>query len=162
MGCHTWFYKKSNRSIEEARKIFIDQTIETIEFYKNVIDNDMQFEGVDWREWEKDGPGVGFIENFIKVLYRQIRMVEKGLCNLAVYNKQPEISFVNEKGFFVEHSDYHDVFRKHGYPEDILYSFDETIDYINNPDNHCTKNDLTEERLKEFWKECPDGAIEFG
>jgi len=142
MGCHTWFYKKSNRTIDEAREIFINEATVNIKLHKEVM-------------VEPD-------EIWCEIVERQIQIVRKGLCDVAVYNKQPEISFISEKGFFVEHGGYHDLFRKSGYPEIKLYSLKETMDYINDKENHCRVFDYTNERLEKFWEECPDGAIEFG
>ena len=155
MGCHTWFYKKSKRTIDEARKIFIDESKKNIKLREEVMLESDEY-------WEGSGFTKEDSEIWCKIVERQIQMVEKGLCDVAVYNKQPEISFITERGFFIEHGEYHDLFRKGGYPETKLYSLKETMDYINDPENHCTVFDFTNERLEEFWKECPDGSIEFG
>jgi len=155
MGCHTWFYKKSKRTIEEAREIFIDEAKKNIKLHHEVMLEPDEY-------WEDSGFTKEDSEIWCKVVERQIQIVEKGLCNVAVYNKQPEISFMTESGFFIEHEGYHDLFRKGGYPDIKLYSLEETLEYINDEENNCRVFENTVERLEEFWKECPDGAIEFG
>lgn len=53
---------------------------------------------------------------------------------------------------------YHDLFRVHNYPNDRLFSLEETIAFIK-------KNDVKEvmwDDLKEFWSVYPDGMIMFG
>ena len=57
-------------------------------------------------------------------------------------------------------TEFHDVFRESGFPEIILGSYDETIDYIR--DDKCVVFDYTDEYLKRFWNKYPDGKIEFG
>jgi outer membrane protein assembly factor BamD (BamD/ComL family) len=66
-------------------------------------------------------------------------------------------------------NEYHDVFRcykrkENGcYVDDIrLLSLKETLDFINDPSNHCETYEYTIEQLKKFWAEYPDGFIEFG
>lgn len=62
----------------------------------------------------------------------------------------------------VDHESYHDLFRKSGYPETVLYSLEETLEYINDDKNECEVFDFTEEELVKFWAECPNGSIDFG
>ena len=54
------------------------------------------------------------------------------------------------------------MFRKYGYPQDKLFSLEETLAYINNPENECVINDNTFKWLEEFWAKYPDGMIDFG
>lgn len=55
----------------------------------------------------------------------------------------------------------HNLFRIGGYPDDVLKSLDETLEYINK--NHISYyvGDW-ELKLTAFWDENPDGIIEFG
>lgn len=175
MGCHTWFYKRVNRPIEEARKFAIEEIEKDRKAWQEIVDNDYKgFNCDDWRQWEKDGPGEGHIENWLKVLERQKRMIEKGLCNVAVYNRQPEISRFINGDFFVEEGT-HDLFRIGGYPDDMLFSLEETLKYLEDKGDeiryNSTKFDKTPreeakaeaiERLKVFWDRNPDGMIKFG
>ena len=103
--------------------------------------------------------------NYIKALNRKIRMVENNLCKEAIWNHQDDTElteYVKEKGLFIEDTEFHDVFRKYDYPDDKLFSFEETMLYINNPENECVTYDWTEKRLREFWCKYPEGMIEFG
>jgi hypothetical protein len=176
MGCHTWFYNKVNRPIEEARRLAIEEIEKDRKSWQEIVDNDYSGVGLeDWRQWEKDGPGEGHIENWIKVLERQKRMVEKGFCNAAVYNRQPGITRVIDDELYQEvEGSYHDVFRR-SYTDDVIKSFDEAIEYLEENDDKIryakTIFDKTPreeskaeaiERLKKFWEEYPEGIIIFG
>jgi len=114
-------------------------------------------------EWDK--------ENAIKsieVHIRQKRMIEKGLCNCAVYNKYSNstlgIGFYSKENssYYDDVDEFHDVFRKYGYPSTNLYSYEETIKYIEDPKNECKIYEYTYKRLKEFWDKYPKGIINFG
>lgn len=53
---------------------------------------------------------------------------------------------------------WHDLFRIGNYPEDRLYSMEETKAFIE-------KNNIKDvdwEQLEEFWRLCPNGMIQFG
>jgi hypothetical protein len=56
----------------------------------------------------------------------------------------------------------HDLFRKYGYPETKLFSLQETLDYINDPNNECQTFEYTESGLRKFWRYYPNGMISFG
>ncbi len=160
MGCHTWLYKKSNRTIEEAREIYIKLLEENNDFFNNII-KDKNHDGIDWLdvypEFTDDN-----LNRVIAVNERKIRIVKKGLCNVAVFNNQPEVSrYIEGKGFFIDTNE-GQPFRKRGYPDDILFSFEETMDYINDPKNNCETWGYTNEGVKKFWDKYPDGMIDFG
>lgn len=72
------------------------------------------------------------------------------------------ITYVEEKGWYRETGDFHDVFRKYGYPEDRLFSLEETLNYISDTKNECVVYDYTENKLKEFWEKYPNAMIQFG
>ena len=59
----------------------------------------------------------------------------------------------------------HDIFRRYKYPDDELYSFEDTISYFDNL-NNCCYSSLDREsmikRIKEYWKQYPNGMIKFG
>jgi len=195
MGCHTWFYKKSNLKIEVARERLIKEFKKSIDFNKKIIDFytkvNIPFSEIFKDDYEHDNHytsertyeiaeeifgdatylemlesypewDINFCSNQIKIKKRQIRMIEKHLCNCAVYNKMNGVYIKDKKTFYVDTNEFHDLFRKYGYPSDILYSYDATIKYIENKDNQCTTYDFTLERLKDFWEKYPDGQIHFG
>ncbi len=160
MGCHTWFKVKVDRTLGEARKKWIDKQCEYIDMWKRIRADPKDDSRVTYN-WSQQ-----MCDWALSVHERQLRMVEKGLCNLAVMNNQPDDEcgqsyyFVNG-GLYCEPEGFpHDIFRVGDYPEDNLLSFDETI-------NFCEKNDvkLSQEkidRLKDFWDKNQNGLICFG
>ena len=144
MGCHTWAAYKSNRTIDEARRIWIKHQ-------KEKLEND------------------SYIDYF-PVLERQLNMVEKGLCNVAVFRNQPEHSYyIPNKGLYIICDDFHDMFRVCGYPDDECFSLQETLDFISNyeKENNCKieifhLDGHEKNTLEEFWEKYPDGYIHFG
>lgn len=151
MGCHTWCYKKVERSIEEARRIYLAEAQKFVSGWTSDYENGNFFNQTE-EEFKKT----------IAIAERQIRMVEKGLCNVAVMNKQPEMSeFIIGKGFYIE-CGYHDIFRIGGYPDVYLFSYDECLAFISNYEiEHNCKVDV-QKYLKEFWIDNNDGLISFG
>lgn len=162
MGCHTWAAYKCNRSIEEVRQIWIEKRIKWIEDYQKYIDNP------DLSPFERDS-----MESKIwnmSIYKRQLQIVKKGLCNVAVMNDQPEHSYyISDKGFYIVCNDFHDMFRVSGYPKDILFSYQESLDFISKYENqYNTKikidyyNENDKNLLREFWEKYPEGIIFFG
>ena len=159
MGCHTWFYRKIERTQEEAKENCLNGLKEAKELNLNIL-KDRFYNGIDWSEWSEDT-----LRWDDAVLERKIRMVENNLCQKAVWNYQSDedlTEFVEDKGLYIEDTGFHDVFRKYGYPDDKLFSLDETLEYLNNPKNECVFDENSIIRLKEFWKKFPNGMIEFG
>ena len=146
MGCHTWFFKKVERSIEEARELYLTKSEKIIKTWKTIekIPSDVWTpESIAWN---------------IKVLERQMKVVEKELCDAAVMNKQPGDSscYIKGKGFYIQ--DYslpHDLFRVGGYPEDRLFSLEDTMFFIEN--NDIQRYDSV--GITDFWERFPDGMI---
>lgn len=159
MGCHTWCYKRVDRSIEEARTIWIKEQIKLISKWLKILDNPNDTLRIAYG-WNKE-----YCENSLVVSIRQLIVVQKGLCNKAVMNRQPELSiYIEGKGFFIEEGT-HNPFRIYGYPNDLLFSFDECIEYIKKYEKE--KNEKVEiynnsKNLKTFWEKNPDGMICFG
>ncbi len=158
MGCHTWFYRKIERTQEQAKESCLKQ----LKYQRNLswkIYKNPNYRGFDWELDKKSQL------EMIKVLNRKIRMVSNNYCQMAVWNNQGDEDltvYIQGKGLFIEDTGFHDEFRKYGYPENKLFSYKETIDYIETPDNECSVYENTLERLKEFWDLYPDGMIEFG
>lgn len=158
MGCHTWFYRKIERTQEEATSICLKKLKKERNLSWKIIKNpnylSMEWQSKDWQlKW-------------IKILNRQIKAVANGFYQRAVWNRQDDdnlTQYVDGKGLYIEDTGYHDVFRKYGYPEDKLFSLEETLEYINNPKNQCVLiPDYSIEQLKQFWNEYPEGMICFG
>ena len=158
MGCHTWFYRKIERTQEEAKQSCLRLLRKSEKLNLNILAN-RNYNGLDWSNWTESE-----LIKHDSYLKRQIRMVDNNFCQRAVWNHQDDenlTEYIDGKGFYME-TDFHDTFRKYGYPEDRLFSLQETLDYINNPENNCTIYENTIEKLEEFWNKYPDGMIEFG
>jgi hypothetical protein len=167
MGCHTWFYRKIERSQEEAKSNCLKGLRHSRNLAWKIYRRPTSYYGINWVG--EFNAKVDLYKNkqlnYIKLLNRQIRMVENNLCKEAIWNHQYDkelTEYVKGKGLFIEDTKFHDEFRRHSYPEDKLFSLKETLDYINNPDNQCVTYDWTEKRLREFWYKYPEGMIEFG
>lgn len=167
MGCHTWFYKKTDTaSDDEIKKIMLERCGNEIDFLDRLInkresiDKDL-LEG--YPEWTPE-----WAENQKPFWLDLIESTKNNtITKDELYDYYSSWSdgltvYVDGKGFYVECGDFHDEFRKYGYPDDKLFSLRETLDYINNPQNECTVYENTIERLNEFWETYPDGLIEFG
>lgn len=164
MGCHMWVFHKIDRSFEEAKSIAINgfrNAIALIEKYP-VIDN--------------SGKDVSLFN--VNVWKRIISRIENGYIKEAVYRHQDwEIGehTIYLKGNLYECSNsYHDIFRVHDYPDTILTSYDETINYIESRKQGgddlsiYLENDTledypaTKERLKNIFEKYPETIITFG
>ena len=166
MGCHTWCAKKVERSIEDARVIWIKERKKWIKTWKSYLSKKQRGESVE----PFDDYTLDMFYHHLAVIERQLRMVEKGLCNVAVMNNQPEHSYFREdKGFFIVCDDFHDIFRVGYYPEDECFSLQETLDFIKKYETkygykieHYTIEGHDKTTLEEFWEKYPDGYIHFG
>jgi hypothetical protein len=149
MGCHTWFYTKIERTQEEAKESCLS----------NLKTNRNYF----WKDYKKEKK-INDLET-INILNRQIRMVSNNLCQRALWDRQnnDDLTFyVDGKGLYIGVDDYHDSFRVYTYPKDLLFSLQETLDYINNEKNKCEIRDYTFTQIEEFWSNYPNGMICFG
>jgi hypothetical protein len=157
MSCHTWCARKVDRSIEEAREKYIKQQIESIRSAIKML-NDPTDECRVAYEWSEE-----YIQNSLHVMWRQLRMVENGFCNVAVMNKQPETSYyIPGKGFFINCDEHGNQFRIGGYPEDQIFSKEECLKFIEDNKDKIKFFDKTYEWLDEFWDKYPDGFMHFG
>lgn len=151
MGCHTWFYRKIERTQEEAK----ENCLRGLRKYEELNISILK---------DRNYSDESFMHSDA-VLKRKIRMVENNLCQRAVWNHQDDedmTEYIDGKGLYIEDTGYHDVFRKCGYPNTKLFSLEETLEYINNPENNCTIFDWTMDDLKDFWSKYPDAFIDFG
>lgn len=164
MGCHTLFYKPYKISLEEAKTLLLEQYKQDITYYSSESTDDAIIETV-------------------KALRRGIILLENDLLpeediweDLLKLPNGQYAHYVKGKGMFAE-ADYHDVFRVWYYPDIELFSFNETIEFINtrlsisrdkvyfadNLNSH-KRNDkkYALKRLRQFWEEYPNGMICFG
>lgn len=163
MGCHTWFYRRIDRTIEEARELFLTEYKKSLKSWEELLNNPADECRVAYG-WTQE-----YCDHYFEVLKRQIRMVEKGLCNVAVMNKQLDhCIYIPGRGLFItDVSMTHNIFRIGGYPEDMLFSFEETIEFIEKNKEAISNyrgplQEDTIDRLKKFWEQYPDGMIDFG
>jgi hypothetical protein len=157
MGCHTWCAYKVERTIDEARKIWIDVQEKNISEWKAVVNNPDDECRVIYG-WTQE-----YMEGYLKIYERQLRMVKNGLCNVAVMNKQPEHSYYREgKGFFINCEQHSNQFRIGGYPEDEIFSKEECMKFIEKNKDKIQFFEQTYEWLDEFWNKYPDGFMNFG
>lgn len=164
MGCHTWCYKKIDVSIADATIDVLKRIEATLDFADKMVNNRQSI-----AELLEDFPEctVEYGKRCIAIAERQKRLVINGFCKEAVMHKYSGpytlTKYVPSKGMYVCTDDMpHDIFRKYGYPTDRLFSLQETLDYINNPDNNCHVHDKTVELVTDFWSKYPDGMICFG
>ena len=171
MGCHTWFYKKINITYEEVLSSVILSFEKNIEWWNEFIkdkESDYIIDLIKSYPYINDTHAARQIE----ISYRKIRMIKAGYCKEAVCEKYTNVCaniniarYIKGKGMFIAINTQHDVFRKYGYPDDTLFSYDETIKYIGDPVNECqlyTSLYKTKKQLKKFWDKYPDGMIDFG
>lgn len=181
MGCHTWFYKKSKTpTTEEMKSVVKDHCERELEFLEKLIhrreeiDQDLLEAYPEWTpeyaienkaRWENllafsNGEPID-LTIFGKFFFEENYTEDSLLENLYSSWSGNLMTYVKGKGFY-ETTDFHDVFRKYRYPDDQLFSLEETLAYINNPENGCSTYENTTEMLKRFWEEHPDGMINFG
>jgi hypothetical protein len=168
MGCHTWFYKKiDGPSGEELKDTLLEKVNSELNFLNRLI-NDRGSIDQDllecYPEWtpEYAQKNMGYWESLKSNIESNMSISEMSdlLCEMT-YGEITD--YIEDKGWFVSSDELpHDVFRKYGYPEDRLFSLEETLAYIRDPKNECVVYDHTEELLEKFWKEHPEGMINFG
>ena len=167
MGCHTWFYKKvKGPDTDKMYQTVVKRVQKEIEFLKRLIDDR---ESIDadlleaYPEWTPEfaNQNIPIWQGILDQALDRTLQFEK-LCEYYEIWSPGLKHYVEGKGWFDEVDGFHDEFRKYGYPDDRLYSLEETLAYIENPENNCTVYETTKRRLKEFWEKYPEGMIEFG
>lgn len=148
MGYHTWFHIKSDRSLEEAKKLALKE-IELLKVFcgKN---------GYLAQPWN-------FAEDIELVMSHDME---------TIIDLQPESIIEYHNGsFYIEvgeaNDDYseHDAFRVNGelrYSENILFGFDETLKFIEDNKGDIELCEDSIPRVKKFFERYPDGMINFG
>lgn len=163
MGCHTWFFKRTERTEEEIRalaKKAVDKTSSWAEINQMQIENPSEWD-VTERKWV----------NYMK---KRRHMLEFGtwkqIMELAT-EVLPGVAHVY-RGHLYEDAKQHDTFRVYGYPENVLTSMKATKAFIakwqrEKPD-WIRLDEPTPEwpgsmvKLQEFWDKYPNGLIHFG
>lgn len=165
MGCHTWTYTKlePQPTWEDIKKNVIEQFEDEVSFGEQLMNdresiNPKLLEA--YPEWNYE-----FGQRLKDINERRLRLVKNDRCKEACYNRYDtkDFSYNYANGiYYVKVRGFHDMFRRNGYPNDKLFSLQETLDYINNKDNNCTVYEDTIELLEAFWSTCPNGMIDFG
>lgn len=189
MGCHTWFYKKIEVSYEQARTNYLTQIERELAFSERMIKGEIDADLLEaYPEWTPE-----YGERLKAIFLRHKRLVEGRYCQVATMDKYSRgfevIRYIPEKGMFLACDSLpHDVFRVYKYPKDKLFSWEETLKFLCNPEKNCHMGGLKHEGIKEyidtyplyanldryaditfsyntlkrFWDENPDGMISFG
>lgn len=168
MGCHTWFYTKINPqpSWEDIKEDNKDRILKEIKCLETIIDRTMDEELLEaYPEWTKE-----YGEKHIVIAQEELedllntdndklkyyyRYKSNVLGTLTVYDK-------NKNLFYNNNNMPHGLFRIGGYPDDRLFSLEETLAYLDKNKEFITTYDYTIESVTKFWNENPEGLIEFG
>lgn len=156
MGCHTWFFKKENLTLEECKKVVIKNLNSGLEYASDCLlekNHKILFIEQEIKDW-------------IKYNNRLLEWISKDWLQESCYRLLTNINFYDKKtkNYYVTNESLpHDIFRIGDYPEDKLFSLEETFIFIeNNKEKIHRYNKNWQKRLEEFWEKYPDGMIEFG
>jgi hypothetical protein len=162
MGCHTWFLNrisdKSEGALKVVREIIKQQAEKNIEEYRTLLK--------EAHSKNTNSKDVGTLNelihddtkllNFLETLSPE--ELEKSLCSIHA----KRYKYISGYGACERIEEFHDVFRIYTYPSDLLCSFDETIQFIEENKDNCKIFEYTYNQLKKFWDEYPQGLICFG
>lgn len=177
MGCHTWYYTKSPLTYADAKRSVIDNYTSEINSYQSYLDGTAdaittKIVEDTKKSWFRYYNKPMDIERYISSYKRKIRLIEKGLCKNAVCerftntdtNDSVKWHAPTQTFYWDRNVKYHDVWRCYGYPDDKLFSWNETKTFIRNNIDKCKFGDFirTIRYIKKFWDDFPDGMICFG
>ncbi len=159
MGCHTWFYKKVNLSLEDATK----KVVSMLENANNSANEYLLTK--DFDTFSKES-----LEEWVYYNNRILSWIRKGWIRSAIYKLLDDGIYIKDKNsYYIDCDEDHDIFRIGGYPEDVLFSMDETLEFIEkNKDliygyhTNTVSGKNWKEQLEDFWVKYPDGNIHFG
>lgn len=163
MGCHTWFYTKTDITLDQAKKDALEICNHQIEWHINEISNPSQDMLECYSDW------VDKLDYNLALFERYKRFIEKNLFKgLKTYSEFYSHGFDRKltnyvsrtDSVYVEVEDIHDIFRLGGYPEDQLLSFKETLEYCQ--EKRCKISMEQFQSLLDFWNKYPEGMIKFG
>lgn len=165
MGCHTWFYKKSNLTFEQAKEIAIKEVETAIGNAKQMLKNDCE-EYVELRnmyEWDD-----AYIQNWIKDLEKDVQLIhenDKEIVYTWVAGSNGFYDKTNETLY--ENSGYHDIIRVLNYPTIHFYTFEQMLDWIikhrfdsEYNTSHITNDEIN--KLRNYWQQYPNSIVHFG
>lgn len=179
MGCHTWFWIPATITQEEAEKLYVKELEYcSLEWAKMLCVWYLPYTYfmIWWSKLTKSKSYYRYLHKediyypfetkeqigwYINVNYRSCRMVSKGMCKKAIWRRiNGHYRYFDDKGAYECSKKYHDVFRVYGYPDVVLTSYEEVVQYLETCENKTIYDSL--ERVKEFFIEYPKGLITFG
>ncbi len=177
MGCHTWFYKKLNPqpTFEEVKQSVIESLNDEIDFChqlvdsRDTIDKDLLEAYPEWTPeygYEHEKEYQEHLQNVLSAIELDDFMINA----YSIHNLFHHLEYAEDKGWFAASGNLpHDIFRIGNYPEDRLFSLEDTARFIFKNRHKIYGyyyNEFQEkdwrEQIRDFWAQNPDGMIEFG
>ena len=109
MGCHTWFYRKIERTQEEAKQSCLIKLKHERNLCWKIYKNPTSYLGIDWNTTKNEQL------EYISKYNRKIKAVANNFYKRAVWNNQndKEITiYIDGKGLFIEDTGFHDCLEK--------------------------------------------------
>ncbi|MFA5154149.1 MAG: hypothetical protein WC554_16485 [Clostridia bacterium] len=151
-------------SYEEVKKQVLQKVIKAnAELYQQMIDDTLDDNVKEaYPEWNKE-----YGLRYLPVVNRMDQIIEKNLCKVAVCKRYMHeeswlTTFINDTFYVYTHDLPHDLFRIYGYPNDKLFSLEQTMKFITDNKEKISFCENWAKRMKKFWLNNPDGMIEFG
>jgi len=144
MGCHTWFYKRSDMSLDDAiskAKSLMIQGINSSIIYTLSLSGHLDNLDVPYKKEQLD--------DWVTYNKRVLSWLEKGWITESSYKIICDGIYHN-KIHYVDCGEFHDLFRLGGYPDDVLLSLDDTLKFIEENKNNIQLYDYSIEKLKLF------------
>lgn len=178
MGCHTWFYRPLTKdefklmkeyaptAIKESYEIEISQNSD-FEFkhivnrlLKSIEENIPCVYGHYWYEfgWGSDSTELGYNGIGLSTFYIENKLYAELSCKVSCPFFNTSLGCDSSKkdcGY-----GYHDIFRVKNYPKYVIHNKKELRKRLRKKYFLLTKEQ--HELLDKFWKEYPDGIIDFG
>jgi hypothetical protein len=176
LGCHTWFKVKSKHSLEDLREIWLNKQKEWIDKWDNYKENP------DCKERQVDGIFGNLSQEqfdwYSKVHKRQFDFVKKKIIKSDFVHHlykdlEDEKLFEYHNGILYSDNGNlpHDIFRIGDYPEDKLFSLEDTLGFIEKnrekiyygtASSQAQAEEEAIKLLKDFWVKNPIAMIDFG
>jgi hypothetical protein len=160
MGCHTWFFKRDDRTLEEIKEIALKRLERRMKRWENMTAEEIEnYKFLDEKELDVKAIAIRYIKRYRK-------RIEKDDLR-AIYANIGNLTYRVKGKYYVDPKEQHDVFRVRNYPDKRLWSYEEVEKWLNRPQNKKkyqapTLNDVQKERLKEWFNTYPDSFICFG
>jgi len=159
MGCHTWFYIPVTKTTTEIKAEVVacltDKSVKytTPEHIELLLTREYGYT-ITLEHIEK---AKSFYARWLKSILRDSKLGQVACVFFYIYYTTNKLTRVYNHQLY-EDSGTHDLFRIGGYPDTVLTSYNETVEY-------CKQFDIGEDKLEstyQFFKDHPDGIIEFG